>query len=357
MPPMAGRLTATRRAERPMPRVAVVFTGGTISMRHDPVAGGNVPVLGGAALLETVPGLDAIADLVPIDRGLTPASHFTFEALFGIAAAVRDTLADPAIDGAVVVQGTDTIEETAFFLDLLHDGPKPVVVTGAMRSASAPDYDGPANLTAAVRVAASPEAGRADLGAVVVLDGTIEAADDVTKTHASSFDTFRGLNRGSLGRVDGERIVLDADRGPRRHIAATGAAERVFLVTATVATDGTPIAALHAAGADGFVVAATGAGNTAPALLDAATAAIADGLPVVVTTRCPIGAANADYAFPGGGATWIRAGAIHAGHLGGPKARIALALGIGAGLDHDGLVVLLRDPSPIHDPDRYWTDR
>ena len=75
-----------------MPRVAVVFTGGTISMRHDPIAGGNVPVLGGAALLEAVPGLDTVADLVPIDRGLTPASHFSFEALFGIAATVRDAL-------------------------------------------------------------------------------------------------------------------------------------------------------------------------------------------------------------------------------------------------------------------------
>jgi L-asparaginase len=340
-----------------MPKVAVVFTGGTISMRHDPVAGGNVPVLGGAALLETTPGLAAIADLVPIDRGLTPASHFTFQALFGIADAVRDALADPTIDGAVVVQGTDTIEETAFFLDLLHRGPKPVVITGAMRSASAADYDGPANLTAAVRVAGSPVAGRADLGAVVVLGGTIEAADDVTKSHASAFDTFRGLNRGSLGRVVGPDVILDAGRGPRRLVSTETAAERVFLVTATVASDGTPIAALHAAGADGFVVAATGAGNTSLALLEAAEAALADGLPVVLTTRCPIGAAGAGYAFPGGGATWVRAGAMLAGHLGGPKARIALALGLGAGLDRAQLAALLADPAPIHDPDRYWSDR
>src|SRR3954453_13782580 len=153
-----------------MARVAIVFTGGTISMRHDDAAGGNVPVLGGEALLATVAGLSAVAELVPIDRGLTPASHLTFDALFGIASTVRDALTDPRIDGAVVVQGTDTIEETAFFLDLLHPGPKPVVVTGAMRSASATTFDGPANLTAAVRVAASPEAGAADLGAVVVLD-------------------------------------------------------------------------------------------------------------------------------------------------------------------------------------------
>jgi len=340
-----------------MRRVAVVFTGGTISMRHDPGAGGNVPALGGAALLVTVPGLDAIADVVAIDRGLTPASHFTFGALFTIFATVRDALADPSIDGAVVVQGTDTIEETAFFLDLLHAGPKPVVVTGAMRSASSVDYDGPANLTGAVRLAASGEAVGADLGVVVALAGSIEAADDVTKTHASAFDTFRALNRGSLGRIEPDRVILTAGRGARRHVATERAAERVFLVTTTVATDGLPISALHAAGADGFVVAATGAGNTAPALLEAAEAAMADGLPVVVTTRCPIGAANADYAFPGGGATWRRAGAIPAGHLGGPKARIALALGLGAGLDRAGLVALLADPEPIHDPERYWADR
>jgi len=340
-----------------MPRVAVVFTGGTISMRHDPIAGGNVPVLGGAALLESVPGLGAIADLVPIDRGLTPASHFSFEALFGIAATVREALADPAIDGAVVVQGTDTIEETAFFFDLVHRGPKPVVITGAMRSASEAGYDGPANLTAAVRVAASPEVGRADVGAVVVLGGSIDTADDVTKTHALAFDTFRCLNRGPLGRVADGRVVLDAARGPRRHVDTDRAAERVYLVTATVAGDGTPIAALRAAGADGFVVAATGAGNTGPGLLAAAEAAIDDGLPVVVTTRCPIGAAGTGYAFPGGGATWLRAGAIVAGHLGGPKARIALALGIGAGLDRDGLRALLADPAPIHDLDWYWTVR
>jgi L-asparaginase len=338
-----------------MARVAIVFTGGTISMRHDPAAGGNVPVLGGEALLATVPGLDRVADLVAIDRGLTPASHFTFDALFGISRAVEDALADPSIDGAVVVQGTDAIEETAFFFDLLHAGPKPIVVTGAMRAAGDPGYDGPANLTAAVRVAASPAAARADLGAVVVLDGSIEPADDVTKTHASAFDTFRALNSGPIGRVDGEVVRLDRERGRRRTVTTTTAAERVHLITATVATTGAPIAALHAAGADGFVVAATGAGNTDARLLAAAEEAMADGIPVAITTRCPIGAAGDAYAFPGGGATWRRAGAIPTGHLGGPKARIALALGVGAGLDRDALAALLADPAPIHDPDHWWS--
>jgi L-asparaginase len=333
-----------------MPRVAVVFTGGTISMRRDPVAGGNVPVLTGEGILAATPGLDTIADVVAIDRGLTPASHFTFADLFGIRAKVEEALAAPDVDGAVVVQGTDTIEETAFFLDLVHAGPKPIVVTGAMRTSEHPAFDGPANLRDAVRAAAAPALVGAGVG--VVLAGTIEPADDVTKVHASAFDTFRSLNSGALGRIEdnGDVVVVRA-RGPRRHVVASRAAERVHLVTATVAMDGTPIDALLAAGADGFVVEATGAGNTSAGLLAAAERAIAAGLPVAVTTRCPAGAATDAYAFPGGGATWIRAGAFIAGHLGGPKARIALALGLGAGLDHDELAALLADPAPMADPD------
>jgi L-asparaginase len=331
-----------------MARVAVVFTGGTISMRHDPAAGGNVPALSGEEILARVPGLDQIADLVPIDRGRTPASHFTFPALFELWASIRDALADPSIDGVVVVQGTDTIEETAFFYDLLHASEQPIVVTGAMRTASSSEYDGPANLRRAVAAAAAPELRGA--GVVVVLSGSIEPADDVTKTHTLAFDTFRSLNTGSLGRVDGDRVTLDRPRGPRRHVAASRAAERVHLVTATVAMDGTPIDALFAAGADGFVVEATGAGNTSAALLAAAERAMAAGLPVALTSRSPSGAATADYAFPGGGATWVRAGAMLTGHLGGPKARIALALGLGAGLERDALAGLLADPDPLGGP-------
>jgi L-asparaginase len=333
-----------------MPRVAVVFTGGTISMRRDPVAGGNVPVLTGEGILAATPDLAAIAHVVAIDRGLTPASHFTFPDLFGIFAAVSDALAAPDVDGAVVVQGTDAIEETAFFFDLLHAGPKPIVVTGAMRTSEHPAFDGPANLRDAVRAASAPAL--AEAGVVVVLAGTIEPADDVLKVHASAFDTFRSLNSGPLGQIEeGGRVVVNRARGARRHVRATRAAERVHLVKTGVAMDGTPIDALREAGADGFVVEATGAGNTSAGLLAAAERAIADGLPVALTTRCPVGAATDAYAFPGGGATWVRAGAFLTGHLGGPKARIALALGIGAGLGRDDLAALLADPAPIADPE------
>jgi len=326
-----------------MPRVVVVFTGGTISTAFDPAAGGNVPVLDGAAILERTPGLAALADVVAVDLGRTPASHFTFPMLLDIAATLRDVLADPAVDGAVVVQGTDTIEETSFCWDLGITGPKPVVVTGAMRASDAPGFDGPANLRDAVTVAAHPA--MRDAGVVVSLAGSIEPADDALKMHATSLTTFASPNGGSLGRVDDGVVSVFRRRAGRRSVQATRAAERVHLITATVAMDGALLDAAVAAGADGIVVAATGAGNTDPRLLAAAVRAMESGIPVALASRCPSGAAGSAYGFPGGGAAWLRAGALPVGHLCATKARVALALGIGAGMDRDELAGLLADPA------------
>jgi L-asparaginase len=327
-----------------MRRVVVMFTGGTISTAFDPVAGGNVPLLDGAAILARTPGLEAIAEVVAIDRGRTPASHFTFPVLLELAAVLRDALADPTVEGAVVVQGTDTIEETSFCWDLVLDGAKPVVVTGAMRASDEAGFDGPANLRDAVRVAATGSMRGA--GVVVCLGGTIEPADDVVKMHASALDTFASPNGGSLGRVAAGGVTLFRRRAGRRSVTTTRAAERVHLITATVAMDGSLLDAAVAAGADGIVVAATGAGNTDPALLAAAERAMTSGIPVALASRCPSGRAGTAYAFPGGGANWVRAGAIPVGHLCAVKARVALALGLGAGLDRDGLAALLADPLP-----------
>jgi L-asparaginase len=325
-----------------MSRVAVVFLGGTISSAWDPVAGGNVPALDGAAILARTPGLERIAEVVAIDLGRTPASHLTLGRLLEIGKAIREAADDPATDGVVVVQGTDTIEETAFAWDLVLTTPKPVVVTGAMRSSSEAGYDGPANLTDAVRAAGSP-ALRGE-GVTVLLAGSINAADDVAKTHASSLTTFQSPNLGPLGAVVGERVLVGRHRAGRRHVATTVAAEPVFLITTVTGMDGSPLDAAVALGARGIVVAATGAGNTSAGLLEAGGRAIAAGIPVVLVTRASAGRAGTGYAFPGGGATWVRAGAMLAGTLSGPKARVALSFGIGAGLDAAGLAELLAGP-------------
>jgi L-asparaginase len=330
-----------------MERVAMVFTGGTISMGFDPVAGGNVPALDAAAILARTPGLESIAEIVRIDRGLTPASHFTFEDVLAIGRVVQDVLDDTSIAGVVVVQGTDTIEETSFAWDLVLESSKPVVVTGAMRAPHEDGFDGPANLRDAVTAAVEP--GMRDAGVVVTLAGTIEPADDVTKLHTTAFATFGSPNGGTLGRVLDDRVVLERARGPRRRLAVAGlgagrGAGRVHLLTAGIGSDGSLLDAAVAAGADGIVVAATGAGNTSPGWLAAAERAIAGGVVVALASRCPAGAVSTAYAFPGGGATWVRAGAIRVGTLCAIKARVALALGLGAGLSRDGLAALLAGP-------------
>jgi L-asparaginase len=323
--------------------VVVVFTGGTISMQVDAEKGGNVPTLDGAAILARTAGLAEIADVRAVDYGLIPASHFRFPQLFEVAGILREALAEPGVDGAVVVQGTDVIEETAFFYDLTVGGSKPVVVTGAMRSASHDGYDGPQNLRDAVRAAASPLL--RDQGCVVVLTGMIDPADDVTKTHASAPTTFRSLNLGPLGEVTDDRVLLGRRRAGRRVLPdAARAAEPIPLVTAVVSMDASILDAAVAGGARGVVVEATGSGNTSPELLAAAQRAMASGIPVVEATRAPAGRVGTGYAFPGGGAQWARAGAIAAGWLTGPKARVALAVGLGAGLDDAGLRALFADP-------------
>jgi L-asparaginase len=323
--------------------VVIVFTGGTIAMLPDPQTGAAVPALDGAAILARTPGIDSIATVEPIDWGLVPASHLRFSQVLDVARTLEGALGRDDVDGAVVVQGTDTIEETAFAFDLLVGGPKPVIVVGAMRNAGDAGYEGPANLRDAVRVAASPAF--REQGTLVVMGGLILPADDATKTHTDAYDAFRALNLGPVGEVRGERVTVMSHRARRRQLPAIpdAAAEPIALITAVVATDGALLRLGVGAGARGVVVAATGSGNTDPDLLAAATEAIGTGVPVVLTTRSPSGRASAGYGFPGGGATWVRAGAILAGYLGGPKARVALALALGAGLDEAGLRALFAD--------------
>ena len=315
-----------------MARIAVVFTGGTIAMRSS--GGGNVPALRGDDLLATVPGLEELADIEPIDWGLVPASHLRFAQVLEIGGILAHQLARPEIDGAIVVQGTDVIEETAFAWDLLPLPPKPVVVVGAMRSASQDGYDGPTNLRLAVVAAADPAL--ASQGVVVAMAGELHAADDVRKTHTHALDTFQSPNAGRLGRVTDARVVLERSRTPVRLPRAPTAAALPVPMLAVVLDEAPTVAGNPA----GLVVAAAGGGNTPTAYLDLARALMARSVPVVLTTRSPSGQVIPGYAFPGGSSEWWEAGVIFAGTLAGLKARVLVALGVGAGLDVLGLGLL-----------------
>jgi L-asparaginase len=318
-----------------MPRIAVVFTGGTIAMRSDGGSAGNVPALRGAELVAMVPRVSEIAEIETVDWGLVPASHLSFAQVLEIGRLLAAQLARPEIDGAVVVQGTDVIEETAFAWDLMPLPAKPVIVVGAMRSASQDGYDGPDNLRDAVAAAADP--GLADQGVVVVMAGEIHGADDVRKTHTHAYATFQSPNAGRLGLVAGGRVSLLRHRAPvRLGRLPDKAALPVPLVS--VALDAEPV--LPDSEPAGMVVAAAGGGNTPPAYLDLARPLIERGVPVVLTTRCPSGRVLPGYGFPGGSSAWWEAGAIFSGTLDGLKARVLVALGRGAGCSVDDLAAL-----------------
>jgi L-asparaginase len=323
-----------------MTRVAMVFTGGTISTLPDAAAGGNTPVLRGADILARSPGVAAIAEVEAIDWGLMPASHLRFAQMMDIARIVDSALARPDIAGAVVVQGTDTIEETSLAYELLVRSDKPVIVTGAMRDGSSPDFDGPRNLADAAVCALSADL--AGAGVQVVLDGLVVAARDVVKTHSTAMNTFQPRDGAATGRVVDARLV--PSDAPARRVrlprVPDHVLEDVYLITAVAGIDGTLLRLLRPTRPSGVVVAATGSGNTGPDLLAAAIELMSDGTVVAETTRCAHGTVAPIYANAGGGAMWQRAGAIPSA-LDGPKSRVVLALGLAAGLDRAQLAALL----------------
>jgi L-asparaginase len=322
-----------------MPRIAVIFTGGTIAMRSVDGPFANVPGLRAEELLARVPGLDAIAQIEPIDWGLVPASHLTLAQVLEIGRLLADALGRPDIDGAVVVQGTDVIEETAYAWDLLPRAEKPVIVVGAMRSASQEGYDGPENLRNAVIAAADPRLGIE--GVLVGLAGELHAADDVRKTHTHAYATFGSPTAGPVAIVDRGGVTLVRRRAAVGRLPGVPQAPAlpIPLVTA-VLDDLEAVTSARSRRPRGLVVAATGGGNTHPALLDAAARLLGDGVPVALTTRCPSGRPLPGYAFPGGSTTWWDAGALFTGTLGAAKSRILLALGVGAGCGMNELATI-----------------
>lgn len=191
-------------AAQELPKVAVLSTGGTIASKQDPVKGGYVPALSGEELVAAVPAIKKIAQIQAEQISNIRSPDMTPEIWLRLAGRVNELLAKPEIVGIVVTHGTDTLEETAYFLDLTTVGVKPVILVGAQRPASDQDSDGPRNLLDAVRVAIAPEA--ASKGVMVVMNGQISAARDVAKTNTNRVETFRGLEFGQLGVADTEKV-------------------------------------------------------------------------------------------------------------------------------------------------------
>jgi len=315
------------------PRIAILFTGGTISMRVDPKTGGPVPALSGEELIARVEGLESIADFVVSNFSLLPGPHMTPPKMLELARRTSEQLAEPRIAGAVITHGTDTLEETAYLHDLLLHSEKPVVFVGSMRNSSELSWDGPGNLRSAVRVAADPSAH--GLGVLVVMGDQIIAASEATKTHTEAMDTFQSRDFGPLGLVDKDRILITRRPLKREQIAAERIEPRVEIIKLPVGTDGRFINFAIDDGARGLVIEGLGRGNVPVAALPAIERAIQAGIPVVITTRCPRGRVLDTYAYEGAGRQLKRMGAVLGGMLPSHKARIKLMLLLGAdaGLD------------------------
>jgi L-asparaginase len=307
-------------------RVSIYFTGGTISMKYDPHIGAAVPILSGEEIVASVPELSSIADYEINDFGRYPGPHMTPQRMMELSNLVRQELARTDIDGVAITHGTDTLEETAYLLDLTVDNQKPVAVTGAMRNSSETGWDGPANLMAAVRVAASAEA--RGLGTMVVMNETILAAGDVSKTATESFDAFESPDFGPIGVIDKGRVIIRRMPLNRSFVNTSQIMDRVFLIKVASGSDSTLIEACLAAGARGLVIEAMGRGNVPPGCVTGITTAISTGVPVIMVSRCQRGRVYDSYGYPGGGKQLKILGVISGGFLNGQKARIKLALAL-----------------------------
>lgn len=304
-----------------------IATGGTIAMKTDPLRGGPVPALDGDDLVAAVPDLRSVDALETGNLTNIPSGHMTPHHWRDLHAAVTAALARPDVEGVIVSHGTDTLEETAWFLDLTVDSPKPVVLVGAQHDASDPDFDGPRNLLGAARICACPEA--RNKGVLLCLNGNINAARDVTKTHTSNVETFKSGEMGFLGSVDQDRVVFFRQPLRRRHVPLRETPlPRVDVAAVYAGADGLALDAARAAGAEGVVLAALGMGNVPPAMARSMEACLAAGVCVVVSTRVPNGRVQPWYGYDGGGRRLQEAGAVFADNLSPQKARILLMLAL-----------------------------
>lgn len=310
-----------------MAKIALITTGGTISMRYDPALGGAVPAVSGDELLQMVPGVEDVAQLELIEFANVPSCYMTPQMIFDLCGLIRTTLAREDIDGVVVTHGTDALEETSYMADLLLDPVKPVIFTAAMRNNSEMGADGPRNILASVRVACCAEA--AGAGALIVFNGRVLAARDTIKMHTSNLDAFASPMNGPLGSVDDQFVVMFRRSMVRQTIVPDHVEPRVAFVKVSAGTDSDYLTWALEHEQQGLVIEALGQGNIPPAMVPGIRAWLEARHPVVVVSRCPEGRALDTYAYEGGGKQLHDMGVIFGEDLTGQKARIKLMLALG----------------------------
>lgn len=319
-----------------MAKLLVLSLGGTITMVRDE-SGGIAPSLGAEELVRSIPELGEVADLDARSLHRLPSPSIKLEHIVEVAAVIEREFREGNFDGAVVIQGTDTIEESAFLLDVLVGGDKPVVVTGAMRGAEAPGADGPANLLASARLAVAEEA--RGVGTLVVLNYDIHAARFVQKSHTALPSAFSSPLVGALGVVaEGRpRLFARVARTPTYPIN-DGDPAPIALLKIAMGFDARIIRAMQdPLGYAGLVIEGMGAGHV-PADVAPVFGDLAQRMPVVLASRSMTGPVfTKTYGYPGAEIDLIARGLIPAGYLSGLKARLLLGLVLRTTTDRDAV--------------------
>lgn len=329
-------------------RVAVASLGGTIAMTPSGERGQVKPTLTADMLVSAVPELKAVAEISATTLASMPGASLSFSHVLGVLDWAETVLSQGA-DGAVLVQGTDTIEETSYLLDLHWPHPEPLVVTGAMRPPKAPGADGPANLLAAVATAGSwASRGR---GVLVVMNDEVHDAARVRKMEAAGVAAFQSPKLGPVGHVtEGvASYVNHAARPPSLRAPGTTSMPRVALVEACFADGPGLLRSAVTDGYDGIVVAAFGAGHVSGDFAEAISEILKQ-VPVVFASRTGSGTTlSRTYGFPGSEADLIARGAVPAGWLDPRKARILLWSLLANGAKRDVVVKEFAERGAVHE--------
>jgi len=308
------------------PQIVVLSTGGTIASTDND--DGATPSKRGNHLVESVPEVESYAKITTRDVAQTSSFEMDFETARDLRNAVSEA-ADTA-DGVVITHGTDTMEESAYFLDSMRNWDVPIVFTGAQRRPDEVSADGPGNLLAAVRAASHEQLSEAG-GVYIAFDMELHAARDVMKGHTSALGTFVSPDTGPVASLTRDDIRFHRSPGSTvTPIPVTEPDADVTLIKSATGVDGEQLRLALDRSVDGIVVEGTGLGNTTAPLGRAISEAVEVGIPVVITSRCWGGSTAATYGGHGGGQTLVNNGAILAGDLSAQKARIRLMLALEA---------------------------
>lgn len=304
--------------------ILILHTGGTIAMEEDHNTGA-VLQKGYNPLLQYIPQSNTV-HLIVEDVFYLPSPHITPKEMLVLQQIIDTRVNAERIDGVVITHGTDTLEETAYFLDITVQANIPIVVTGAMRSSNELGSDGLYNFLSAVKVASSDEA--KGKGVLVVLNDEIHSATNVTKTHTSNVATFQSPQYGPIGVVTKQGVIFHQALLHREHYRIGAITKNVVLLKAYAGMNETLLQAIENLHVDGLVIEALGQGNLPPTTIPALERLISKDVPVILVSRCFNGIAQDVYSYEGGGKQLKEIGAIFTNGLNGQKARLKLLVAL-----------------------------